>query len=201
MQRRKGQWFIVGAFLIITLLSAAIFGRSQVQIGGEIEPWQKYIFRNIKADSENALTSILSENRTSENIEARLKDYSDFIRTFGDSRAINLTLYFIVGLPTADGLNITVVNFEKNRMSPVSITVNGTTQTIAEIPDGSASTVAFSPLPDYIVINYTITEINSAGAPETESDAFNTTQKVFSALKLRISTKDGNQVWQDIRWI
>lgn len=196
MKRRKAQWFIVGAFLMITMISAVIMGKNAVKIDEDMNPVQRQIFKNIKADSEIALNSILYENRTSENLQMRLKDYSIFIRDFGKIHAINATTYMIVGLPTGSGINVTVVNFQKTPMQPIEVTINGTTHN-ATIPDGSAATLAFSSVPDYFTINYKIT---TPGESLPETDSTNMTKRVFSAVKLRVESKDRSQVWQKVGW-
>ena len=196
VKRRKGQWFVIGAFLIITMISAVIMGQSAVTINEDLNPIQRQIFKNIKADSEIALNSILYEDRTSENLEIRIKEYSNFIRDFGKVHAIDATSYMIVGLPTAGGINVTVVNFQKTSMQPIEVTINGTTQS-ATIPDGSTATLAFSSVPDYFTIDYTIT---TPGEALPESESTNMTKRVFSAVKLRVESNDKNQIWQKVGW-
>lgn len=196
-RRKKAQWFVVGAFLIITMISAVIMGKNAVKIDDDMNPIQRQIFKNIKGDSGIALNSVLYENRTSENLEMRLKDYSNFIRDFGKIHAINITSYLIVGLPAGNGVNVTVVNFQRSSMQPIEITINGTTKNISSLADGSAATLAFSSAPDYFTINYTIT---TPGEPLTESESANMTKKVFSAVKLRVESKDKSQIWQNVGW-
>ncbi|VVB61724.1 Uncharacterised protein [uncultured archaeon] len=200
MQRRKAQWFIIGGLTIITMILSVVLSRNQVQIGTGIEPWQKYVFDNIKTDSRNAINSILAENATSGNIEARARDYSNFLRNFGNSRGVNITSYFIIGLPSGNGINVSVVNFEKRTMQPITITVNGTTQSVAQIPDTSATTLVFSSVPDYFTVNYTVTEIDALGNSETDNQTLPTTKRAFSAIKVRIASKDGSQIWQNVEW-
>ncbi len=195
-RRKKAQWFVVGAFLIITMISAVIMGQSAVKIDEDMNPVQRQIFKNIKADSEIALNSILYENRTSENLEMRIKDYSNFIREFGKVHAINATSYMIVGLPTGSGINVTVVNFQKTPMQSIEVTINGTTQN-ATIPDGSAATLAFSSVPDYFTVSYTIA---TPGEDLPESESTNMTRRVFSAVKLRVESSDESQIWQKVGW-
>ncbi len=200
MQRRKAQWFIIGGLLIITMILSVALSRNQVQIGQNIEPWQKYVFDNIKTDSRSAINSILAENATSDNIEARLRDYSNFLRNFGNGRGINITSYFIVGLPSGNGINVTIVNFQKAKMQPIAITINETTQSVAQISDTGSNTLVFNSVPDYFTVNYTVTEINAAGISETDNQTLTTTKRAFSAIKLRVASKDGNQVWQNVEW-
>ncbi len=196
MPARKAQWFIVGGLLIATMILTVALSRNQVQIGTGIEPWQKHIFDNVKKDSISAVNSIVLENASSKNIESRLKDYSNFLRNYGDMRAINISAYFLVGLPAGNGINVTIVNFERNTMRPANVTIGGATQSIPEILDRGASTIYFNSVPDYFTVNYTLTEINKTGEKSIENGTFTTTKKIFSAIKIRISTKDNSQIWQ-----
>jgi|GEM_PF-1951533 len=197
LRRKKGQWFIVGAFLIITMISAIIMGKNAVKIDEDMNPIQKEIFKNVEGDREIALNSVLYENRTSENLETRLKEYSSFIRDFGRVHAINITTYLIVGLPTGNGVNVTVVNFQKAPMQPITIAINGTEKNISNLADGAAETIAFDSVPDYFTVNYTITTPGES-LPEIEST--NMTKRVFSAVKLRVESSDASQIWQNVGW-
>ena len=196
-RRKKAQWFVIGAFLIITMISAIVMGKNAVKLGDDLDPLQRQIYKNIKADIDIALNSILHEEQTSENLEMRLEDYSNFVREFGKIHAINISTYFIVGLPSGNDVNVTVVNFQKTAMQPIEITINGTTKNISNLADGTSETITFESVPDYFIVNYTIT---TPGDLLPESESTNMTKRVFSAVKLRVESKDQSQVWQKIGW-
>lgn len=193
---RKGQWFIISGLLLSTIVLGAALSKSQVRLGETREPFEKYIFENAESKGADAVNAILAENATSGNIESRLKDYLLFLKNFGNSRGINISSYFVVGLPLeTGGMNVTVVNFA-NTLSNISLSANGSTQNIQEIPANSASTVSFSSVPGYFLFNYTFFDEESQ---ETQADSFNLTKRVFAVVKTRVETKDGNQVWQDVK--
>lgn len=196
MHGRKAQWFIVGGLLIVTMILTVALSRNQIQIGTGTEPWQKHVFDNLRKDSVSAVNSIILENASSKNIENRLKDYLNFLDNYGAARAIKINSYYIAGLPVGNGINVTIANFEGSRIEPAILTINGTSQSIPQILDKEASTVAFSSVPDYFTFNYTLSEINETGGQSIETGTIDTTRKVFSAIKIRISTKDGSQIWQ-----
>ncbi|MFH1472331.1 MAG: hypothetical protein ABIF85_05505 [Nanoarchaeota archaeon] len=196
-RRKKAQWFIVGAFLIITMISAVIMGKNAVNLSDDLDPLQRQIYKNIKADIDIALNSVLYEERTSENLQMRLKDYSNFIRDFGKIHTINISTYLIVGLPSGNDINVTVINFQKTAMQPIEITINGTTKNISMLLDGTAETVTFTSVPDYFTVSYTIA---TPGESLPESESINMTKRVFSAVKLRVESRDKSQVWQKVGW-
>lgn len=198
--RRKGQWLLAGAILLITMISTSVISNTQVKIGQDVEPWQKYIFQNLELESSPAINSMIQENATSKNIEGRSRDYLDFLRSFGNSHGMDVSAYFIVGLPAGGDINVSVINFGRNELQDIEITVNGTTKTIASLSDRHSATIAFPAVPDYFAVEYGLTEVNATGGTETESGNFETIRKVFSIVKMRVASKDGSQIWQSTDW-
>ncbi len=196
----KGQWFIVGAITLITMMVVVAVGRTQVQIGQNIEPWQKYAFQNLKAESPSAINAMIRNNATSDNVEKSSRDYLDFLRSFGDARSINVSAYFIVGLPAESGVNVSIINFARSELQNIAITLNGTTKTIPSIADRNSTTVAFANVPDYFTLNYTLAEVNATGGTEMENGTHETTKKVFSFVMMRVESKDKSQLWQSGEW-
>jgi len=197
---RKGQWFLIAGITIISMMTLVALSRTQVQIGQSSEPWQKYLFENIKTESASAINAILYENATSKNVEESLRDYLDFLEKFGDAHNTNISAYFIVGLPSGSGMNVSIINFDGDTLHNFSMALNGTVKTLGIIPNKNSTTIVFSTVPDYFVVNYTLTKINASGWETQESSGTSTTRKVFSAVKVRVESKDESQIWQKIEW-
>lgn len=197
---RKGQWFLIAGITIISMMTLVALSRTQVQIGQSSEPWQKYLFENIKTESASAINAILYENATSKNAEERLRDYLDFLETFGDAHNTNISAYVLVGIPAGSGMNVSIINFDGDAMHNFSIALNGTAKTLGIIPAKNTTTLVFASVPDYFAVNYTLTKINASGWETPENSSMFTTRKVFSAIKLRVESKDESQIWQRIEW-
>lgn len=197
---KKGQWFLVSAIIIIAMISTVVLSSTQVKIGANSDPWQKYSFENLKAESSNAINSMMLENATSKNIEDGSKDYLDFLHSFGDSHGMDVSAYFIVGLPTGSGMNVSVINFAHSDLRDINITLDSTTKIISLLPEKSSETISFTSVPDRFNVNYTLTEVNATGWRKTENGNFQTTRKMFSAVKLRVKSKDDSQIREKIEW-
>ena len=199
-RHKKGQWFLIAGITIISMMTLVVLSRTQIQIGQSSEPWQKYLFENVKTESASTINAILYENATSRNVEERLRDYLDFLETFGDAHNTNISAYILVGIPSGSGMNVSIVNFDGDALHNFSIALNGTSKTLGIIPAKNSTTIVFSSVPDYFAVNYTLTKINASGWETPENSSTHTARKVFSAVKLRVESKDESQIWQRIDW-
>ena len=197
---RKGQWFLIAGLTLISMMTLVVLSRTQIQIGQSSEPWQKYMFDNIKTETPSAINAIIYENATSKNIEERSRDYLDFLQTFGDAHNANISAYFIIGIPAGSGMNVSIINFDQTDMHNVSVALDSTIKTIDIVHDRNSTTLAFSDVPDYFQVNYSLTEVNATGWKTPENSSFSTTKRTFFATKLRVESKDESQIWQKIEW-
>ncbi len=180
---KKGQMFIVGAFVICILLATAAVGKNAIKIYAP-EDTTKNMFSNILSESKNTVNIIAKENLTSKNMENRLLEYLAFTSRVGEEHKINLSGYFLVAMPTGNDLNVTLVNFNKKPMTGIKICVNSSEKTINSLTHNNAATITFTNVPDYLKFNYTYSEYNGT-ATETLTEEINTTKRLFSYLKLR----------------
>ncbi|MCK4550830.1 MAG: hypothetical protein KAT91_02660 [Candidatus Aenigmarchaeota archaeon] len=189
MGLKKGQMFIVGAFVLCLLLATVVIGKNSVSSIVSFDS-TNYLFENLLHESKSIVNIIAKENMSSENIGHRILEYSAFTNRFGQEHKMNTSGYFIVAVPVGDDMNVSVINFEKQQMVDIKIRINGTEKTISTLAHNSAKTVVFTNVPDYMNFNYTYIDSDQ----NTQTQEENTTKRLFSFVKLRfVSGEDIKQ--------
>lgn len=186
---RKGQWFLVSGLILIFIISSVALSRTQIKFGAEAGYTAKEVYNNVKDEVASVVNIIITENATSENLEARLMEYGDFIKDYGVRHGIAFGGYAIVGLPSKDTINVTIVNFETKELSNVRIVIGGEQRDIDKVV--ANRTVSFPTQAEYFPVNYTLTIGNV-----TDTQQFETARRTWAIFKIRAQSE--REMWQNI---
>ena len=181
----KGQMFLVGAFVLCMLLATVIIGKNAIVVSVP-QDQARNMFTNMLSESKNTLNIIAKENPTTYNIKNRLLEYMIFLDRTGKDHKTNISGYFIVGMPSGDGMNVTIANFGKETMSNIIVRINESEKTVSSLEHNNATTLVFENAPDYLKFNYTYSDPDA----ETFTEEVNTTKRLFCFVKLRFLSEE-----------
>lgn len=185
--KRKGQFIIIGAIAIIFMLTLVTLARAPLRI--EAVGPEKPIFDNLRTESRELINVILAENANSTNLENRLLDWAHFAGNYSRRHATLLRGYFVVALPSGQGLNVTIMNF-MGSAAIVNVTANSSAGS-ASLAAEEAKTITFASVSDSFDFSY-----NFSVGGEVDSKSLNVTRRAFAAIKTRITS--GEQVYQSL---
>ena len=185
---RKGQVFLIGAFVLCIMIATAVSGRSSL-INTMPFDSTKHSFSNVILESKKTINIISKENLTSYNMENRLLEYSLFLDRIGKEHNMNITGYFIIAIPYGDDMNVSVINFGKSTMKDIKINLNDTENLFGSINSMQSNTKTISTVPEYMKFNYSYLESNGI-SDEYFSEEINTSKKVFSYIKIRFENNN-----------
>lgn len=187
---RKGQYFIIGAAALCFAIAYILLGQYAINI--EVGPSDKNTFDNIKNDFPNVVNIILQENKTTSNLEEDMRDYIKFLDDYSERHAINLTGYFIIGLPykekTAKKMNVTIGNFMKKSISDFKIVLDGKSYTINTMENDNITSFNYTLNNNYFEVKYNFSELG-------ENVSFETSNKLFEVFEITADIQ--NKVWKD----
>lgn len=198
-RRRKGQWFLIGGFILIMLLSYVATMRGQVMINEDTHLERNFAFSNVKSATRSTISQIVSEDTSKEHIEARLFDWVYILRTFAAERASNISGFILLGVPHAGYVNATLINFFQQELSDVNLSVGSASVNGVHVSDGNASTFYLPEASNYFLVNMTY-YLDRGSGMEAQSVYFNTTRKAFFIYELRLTKRAGEQVMQSIEY-
>lgn len=193
LRKRRGEWILVSGIIMILLMTLATQALSQVLVTKAESPEQT-VYGNVKTESQYVVNVIVAEDATSFNIENRLMQWAAFLKNYTVARATNFKGYFIVGLPTENGLNVTISNFYGEQINSTNLSAGASTINIPSIADNTATTVNIPTLPDYFQFDYNLT---LGDENLVENGGLNVLRRVFSIVRIRVSS--GQQVWQTLQ--
>ena len=180
---RKGQVFLIGAFVLCIMIATAVSGRSSL-INAVPFDGTKHSFSNTILESKKTINLIAKENMTSYNMENRLLEYSLFLDRIGKEHNMNITGYFIVAIPNGDDMNVSIINFGKYTMTDIIIRINDIDTVFGSVTSMQSDTKTISTVPEFMEFNYSYLESNGI-SDELFSEEVNTSKKVFSYIKIR----------------
>jgi len=134
MVRKKGQFFILGAVIILSLFAYELFIT-------EIPAYDTVLFDNVMNEYANALNFGLIENKSVSYIE----DFSLFLK---QQLGIKTNTLWVVSEPFGDNIKISIGNFWDKNLR-VMLDVNGQDREIF-IPTSSVNTTIYYNVPDII---------------------------------------------------
>ncbi|MCK5020457.1 MAG: hypothetical protein KAS32_25700 [Candidatus Peribacteraceae bacterium] len=153
----KGQFFLIGALLIVLMLYIGIAPLlSPSHIGPEIGEDISNMFENIEMEYPRAFNLGL----VSSSAEQKLVNFSSFIAEEASERSVTLSSLWLITQNVSDNLNITVGNFLGYNTS-VTLNVSGTVNTLYVEDSKINSTVFSSPPSEFqLIVNFNTTESN-----------------------------------------
>lgn len=187
---RKGQYFIIGAVFLCLAISYILLSQQVINI--EVSPSDKNTFDNIKDDFPNVVNIILQENKTTSNLEEDMLDYFKFLDDYAKRHAMNLTGYFIIGLPykekTTKKMNVTIGNFRKENINNFKIVLDGKEYTINTMENNNITSLNYTLDNNYFEVKYNFSELG-------ENVSFETSHKLFEVFEITADIQD--KVWKD----
>ena len=185
---RKGQVFLIGAFVLCIMIAMAVSGRSSL---ANTMPFDgtKNLFSNTLLESKKTINIIAKENMTSYNMENRLLEYSLFLDRIGKEHNMNMTGYFIVAIPNGDDMNVSVINFGKYALKDINISINDTATAFGTVNSMQSDTKTISNVPEFMEFNYSYLESNGT-SDNLFGEEVNTSKKVFSYIKIRFENNN-----------
>ncbi len=175
----------MGAFVVCTLLYYVVIAQPQVQ--ENYESLGKYMFDNIKSESERVASIILLENRSTENTIDRMRSYAGFLDAYSAGHNANITYYFLSGVQD-DNLNITFGNYKGGDIGTLWINVNGTAKSMLDTEDRTMQTVQFGPVTNQSLFSYNFTFNNTYF-----NDSFYISNRPFALFDIMFAR--GMEVW------
>ncbi|MDY6777381.1 MAG: hypothetical protein SVU32_01835 [Candidatus Nanohaloarchaea archaeon] len=182
---RKGQFFIIGVILLSGIILSAVSLQSGVETTSQLNVLGKTIFeQKIDGFLQTVEIATRQEPRSS-HIAMQTANYMEFARQVDSGQGIDSRSYFIIGLPTDSGINISVGNYWRQDLSSISIQVDGETQQFS-LPASNITTRQFSTTDRTFRVSVNVTG---------REYSFTTARKVFILLRVRSSS--GSTVWAD----
>ena len=188
-QSRKGQWLIIGAFLVISIISGLILSTQVINPDFFKRDIENFVFSNVENEFGNALNIIASTTPNSTIIENKLKEYLDFMENYGLSKSMTINGIIVAGHPVDDGLNITVANYYDASLEDLKIRVNGINSDLVNITNRDVKTFYFPDTAPEYVVNYTM-KLNENGIIEPISNEFSFDRRVFGILYTRLKSQN-----------
>jgi hypothetical protein len=149
-KRRKGQFFILGALVLVILFSANLNMVQPIVSGPE-----SYVNR-FSANIQKELPKALNLGLNQSSVDTIMANFSRFVRDEMSSRQVNHSSLWLVaeGNISSSGVNVTIGNFLWKGAS-VTVILDGT-QRVIYVPDNSTNSSVFSPVSEKynITISY-----------------------------------------------
>ncbi|NOR85365.1 hypothetical protein GQ473_04550 [archaeon] len=180
---RKGQVFLIGAFVLCIMIASVVSGRSSL-INDVPFDTTKNSFSNTILESKKVINIIAKENMTSYNMENRLLEYSLFLNRIGKEHNMNITGYFIVAIPNGADMNVSIINFGNYEMKDITIRINDTDTVFGSVKSMQSDTKIISNVPQFMSFNYSYLE-STGISDELFSEEVNTSKKLFTYTKIR----------------
>ncbi len=172
IHQRKGQFFILGAFMLCTLFYMGIPRGGQLVM--PVTQDLTYLSDNLEREIPNVLNLGLNESKPME----YLKNFTGFVERIMLERLANFTTLWIVteNISTND-LNITVGNFLDSSKT-VNITIGATSQNLTA-PDNATNSTTFTGIAS--AFNMTILFDTENATVEWQRDKVN----IYAFIQLR----------------
>lgn len=155
--RMKGQFFLVGAFLLILLFYMGISAYLSPSFAGVLAgEGISNLFDNIENEYPRAFNFGLD---ASEPVET-LVDFTDFAMSMTSGRGYDLGVLWLVTENVSDDLNVTIGNF-LGYPTDVNLNVSGETGAI-HVSDGNTNSLLFTSPPSEfeLALSFNMTEKN-----------------------------------------
>lgn len=188
---RKGQFFIIGALLIAALIAGFVL----LDIGGLDAPTTqtpKHLFDRSMNEFPVAVNTITADGEPVENMERRIISYLEYQQYLLNSHALQTQSHALISIPENGNVTFVFANFHGTDADDIALTVDGSKQTIDQVPDGQVATFSFDNLPSGFDVRLAFT------VEKTFNTTFTTSRHRRSAL-YRLTVEGESQTWQDTR--
>lgn len=183
---KQGQFFMVGTIVLAGLIFGVVsITSSSADTSIDLTP-QKF-FENVQNEFPKVIGHAIERNNDIDTIEQEARVFMRYVTFTEQQRGLDSTHYLMVGLPTDDGYNVTLGNFNETTMTDVTISVGNESETINTLEQASFTQVSLSPGSDHFTVMLNASLDHS----------FETGRNAFALLHSRSETRDA--VWQDTK--
>lgn len=188
-RKRLGQWLIVGAFLVIAMISG-LFLSSRI-INPELfsRDAEAFAFANIENEFALAMGAMANLTANSTDFENKIMAYFDFVENYGLSRSITIQEFALLGQPTDEGLNVTIANYYGVGIHNMSLNINGVSIEIEHIDSRDSKTLQFLDTNAQYNLSYSLTIVENGKKEKITNNAF-FDRRLFGILHAKISAID-----------
>ncbi|MCJ7450463.1 MAG: hypothetical protein MUP58_01850 [Candidatus Nanohaloarchaeota archaeon QJJ-9] len=183
--KRKAQFFMIGMIILSSLILGFIGIRSGISFSSTTDKQTQRIFDHNLERFPEAVSSAIREEKSSKNLEKDLKTYIEFQNYVEKTHGIQSQSFFLIGIPTAGGYNLTVGNYRGEKLENLTV----------ELGEESINHSISDERIESYSINCTESFFEVSVSFEGGEYQFNSTKKVFSLYNLRYNTIEG--VWTD----
>lgn len=188
---RKGQFFVIGALLLISLI-AGIIVLNVSEFTGPKTQTPKQLFDQSFHTFPNAVNAILAENRSISEIEQQMTSYLAFQQYTLQSHALQNKAHTVLSVPNGDNVTVLLTNFRHAPLQNVQITVDGTTKTASAVPPQESAVITFQQVPATFTVDVAFDAERSFDQQFTGYSG-----RVAALYALRVEGED--QVWQSTK--
>lgn len=136
-----------------------------------------------------AVRMITHEDTTPDHIEKKIRQYMDYQEQITLQYGVEYRSYFLVGVPTDNGFNVTLGNYQSAPLEAVWVRVGDDARNLKTVEEGNITTYDFKTDGRTLDIHINHTE---------NQNTFHTSRKIFSYIDLTIET--GETVWRDTQF-
>lgn len=183
---KQGQFFMIGTIILAGLIFGVVsITTSSTDTNIDLTP--QTFFENVQNEFPKVIGHAIERNNDIDTIEREAHIFMRYVTFTEQQRGLDSTHYLMVGLPTANGYNVTVGNFNETTMNNVRLSVGDESTTINTIEPDSFREVSLSPGSDHFTVTLNASLDHS----------FETGRNAFALLQSRSETQDA--VWQDTK--
>ena len=144
----KGQYFLLGAIIIITLFFTGFYlVKNESLFASSYEANDlKYLFYNTQSEYPRAFNYGINES----DITGRLRNFTEFSRSVYSGNILNFTALCIYTTNISDNLNVTVINYLGSD-TQVELNVSGTVKNLTVAEGGINSTLFMVVSPKFVM--------------------------------------------------
>lgn len=180
------------------MLSSVILVKTTAKDITDMSPRNRYIFDNIKSESQNTINIILSENYTTKNLNSNLRTYIEFTKQYANEHNSEINGFYIIGLPYDNYINLTIANFLGTPIKNLNISLDQSQLQNLQLNNGNISTFKFLSVPNNFQFNYNFTYIDTNNAIIKRNDTFTMELRVFDVIEMNMISKNENRRYYEI---
>ncbi len=192
VNRRTGQFFIIGALLIIILLA----GIALFDVGGITSPQTdtpKHLFDQALTTFPQMVNTAMTEDPSASHMERRAATYFTFQNHVFNTHGLDTAAHTLIGVPQEDdSVSFILVNFRGVTMDDIAVTANGDTQHLSSLPHGETARIEKENLPMTFNVRLTF------GGDHRFNHSYSVARDQYSAV-YQLRTDGEDQRWQTTR--
>ncbi len=188
---RRGQFFIIGTLLIAALITGYVI----LDVGGLTPPQTQtpqQLFDHALNEFPAAVNYMSGEDPSTALLQQRLTEHLAFQQYLFAAHGTTAQIHALVTIPDGDNVTLVLANFHGQDATDVRVTVDGTTETVATLPDETIQRFTFTDVPRSLDVRAAF-EVG-----RSFNQSLRTSRDRQGAL-FHLRVQGQNQVWSDTR--